>query len=52
MTKAAGTVTLKLTLKRAEATPSGKHPGRKPTATIHLTFVPEHGKRLSASVTV
>jgi hypothetical protein len=48
----AGTVTVKLTLTKAEAAFLGKHKTRKLKAKVNLAFTPEHGAKLKTSTTV
>ena len=52
----AGTITVKLTLSKAEQAFLNKrdkqHPGRKLEAKIHLTFTPKHGAKLKTTATV
>ena len=48
----AGTVTVKLTLTKAEAAFLAKHHGRKLRAKINLRFTPTKGSKLTTSVTV
>jgi hypothetical protein len=51
-TSKAGTVTVKLTLTKAETARLGKHPGRKLRAKIDLIFTPKHGSELKTTATV
>jgi hypothetical protein len=50
--RAAGTVTVKLSLSRAQRSFLVRHHGRKLVAHIKLAFTPNHGAKLSTAVTV
>jgi hypothetical protein len=47
-----GTVTVKLTLTKAEVAFLAKHKGRQLKATIHLSFTPKKGAKLKTTTTV
>jgi hypothetical protein len=51
-TSKAGTVTVKLTLTKAETAFLGKHKGRKLQAKVNLTFTPKKGSKLRTTTTV
>ena len=48
----AGTVTVKLTLTKAEAAFLARHPGRRLKAKIDLRFTPKKGAKLKTTTTV
>jgi hypothetical protein len=51
-TSKAGTITVKLTLTKAETTKLKKHRGRKLRAKVKLTFTPKQGSKLTTTTTV
>jgi hypothetical protein len=51
-TNRAGTMTVRLTLSRAQVAFLKRHGGRRIVAHVHLTFTPRHGSRLKATTTL
>ena len=48
----AGTATIKLTVSKTERRFLALHPKRRLKSTVKLLFIPSHGARLSAHVTI